>query len=171
MPIKPTALASPKILERLTEGERAVRAARGEAARRTTAHSASAAAVVAAEGEGCEPPSLEEASAAAQLSPEESRQLEEGMAGLRALCDGARALAALVRARSRISLTLTLTTNSSPNPNLTLSRRACGVAAAAARRRTDPPPTGHQHARTHAVATVQPRLQHTSRIGPATTRT
>ena len=84
MPIKPTALASPKILERLTEGERAVRAARG-----TTAPSASAAAV-AAEGEGCKPPSLEEATAVAQLSPEESRQLEEGMAGLRALCDGAR---------------------------------------------------------------------------------
>ena len=90
VPIKPTALASPKILERLTEGERAVRAARGEAARCTTAHSASAAAV-AAEGEGCEPPSLEEATAAAQLSPEESRELEEGMAGLRALCDGAHA--------------------------------------------------------------------------------
>jgi len=107
VPVKPTALASPKLLERLTEGERAVRSARGDAARGTTAHGASAsssassasssssaeAAAAAAEGEaeGREPPSLEEATAAAQLSPEESRELEEGMAGLRALCDGAHA--------------------------------------------------------------------------------
>ena len=100
VPIKPTALASPRILERLTEGERMVRAARGEAARGTTAHSrssppsssaASSSAKTKAKGEGCEPPSLEEATAAAQLSPEESRELKEGMAGLRALCDGAHA--------------------------------------------------------------------------------
>ena len=106
VPVKPTALASPKLLERLTEGERAVRSARGDAARGTTAHGASASssassasssssaeAAAAAEGEaeGREPPSLEEATAAAQLSPEESRELEEGMAGLRALCDGAHA--------------------------------------------------------------------------------
>jgi hypothetical protein len=100
VPVKPTALASPKLLERLTEGERAVRSARGDAARGTTAHgasasssasSASSAAAAAAAAEGREPPSLEEATAAAQLSPEESRELEEGMAGLRALCDGAHA--------------------------------------------------------------------------------
>jgi hypothetical protein len=106
VPVKPTALASPKLLERLTEGERAVRSARGDAARGTTAHGASAsssassassssaaeaAAAAAAAAEGREPPSLEEATAAAQLSPEESRELEEGMAGLRALCDGAHA--------------------------------------------------------------------------------
>ena len=100
VPVKPTALASPKLLERLTEGERAVRSARGDAARGTTAHgasasssasSASSASSSAAAAEGREPPSLEEATAAAQLSPEESRELEEGMAGLRALCDGAHA--------------------------------------------------------------------------------
>ena len=101
VPIKPTALASPRILERLTEGERMVRAARGEAARGTTTHSRSSpssssaasasSSSAAAKGEGCEPPSLEQATAAAQLSPEESRELEEGMAGLRALCDGAHA--------------------------------------------------------------------------------
>ena len=99
VPVKPTALASPKLLERLTEGERAVRSARGDAARGTTAHGASASSSAssasssssAAAAEGREPPSLEEATAAAQLSPEESRELEEGMAGLRALCDGAHA--------------------------------------------------------------------------------
>ena len=100
VPIKLTALASPRILERLTEGERMVRAARGEAARGTTTHSGSSSSSAAAsasssssaaKGEGCEPPSLEQATAAAQLSPEESRELEEGMAGLRALCDGAHA--------------------------------------------------------------------------------
>jgi hypothetical protein len=100
VPVKPTALASPKLLERLTEGERAVRSARGDAARGTTAHgasasssasSASSSSAAAAAAEGREPPSLEEATAAAQLSPEESRELEEGMAGLRALCDGAHA--------------------------------------------------------------------------------
>jgi hypothetical protein len=100
VPVKPTALASPKLLERLTEGERAVRSARGDAARGTTAHgasasssasSASSSSSAAAAAEGREPPSLEEATAAAQLSPEESRELEEGMAGLRALCDGAHA--------------------------------------------------------------------------------
>ena len=100
VPVKPTALASPKLLERLTEGERAVRSARGDAARDTTAHgasasssasSASSASSSSAAAEGREPPSLEEATAAAQLSPEESRELEEGMAGLRALCDGAHA--------------------------------------------------------------------------------
>ena len=89
MPIKPTALASPRILERLTEGERAVRAARGTTARGATARSASAA----AEWERCEPPSLEESSAAAQLSAEEEGELERSMLGLRALCDGARAAA------------------------------------------------------------------------------
>ena len=100
VPVKPTALASPKLLERLTEGERAVRSARGDAARGTTAHGASASSSASsasssssssAAAEGREPPSLEEATAAAQLSPEESRELEEGMAGLRALCDGAHA--------------------------------------------------------------------------------
>ena len=89
VPIKPTALASPRILERLTEGERAVRAARGTTARGATARSASAA----AEWERCEPPSLEESSAAAQLSAEEEGELERSMLGLRALCDGARAAA------------------------------------------------------------------------------
>ena len=69
VPVKITALASPRLLERLTDGERAVRAAAGDAA---------------------EAPSLDAAAAAAVLSGEEGRLLEEGLGNLRQLCDGAR---------------------------------------------------------------------------------
>ena len=73
VPVKITALASPRLLERLTDGERAVRAAAG-------GEQAAAA----------EAPSLHAAAAAAGLSGEEGRLLEEGLGNLRRLCDGAR---------------------------------------------------------------------------------